>query len=63
MLVAIFFQQWQAGYWNMLPATGFVWYALFTMVLGAGRFSLDALLATALTAGDTVAAATAEARP
>ncbi|AMW03791.1 DoxX family protein [Gemmatimonas phototrophica] len=44
MLVAIFFQQWQAGYWNMLPATGFVWFSLFTMVLGAGRFSLDALI-------------------
>jgi putative oxidoreductase len=45
MLVAIFMQQWSSGYWNMLPATGFVWYALFTMVLGAGRFSLDALIA------------------
>jgi putative oxidoreductase len=45
MLVAIFFQQWQSGYWNMLPATGFVWFSLFTMVLGAGRFSLDALIA------------------
>jgi putative oxidoreductase len=44
MCVAIFFQQWQAGYWNMLPATGFVWFALYTMILGAGRFSLDALI-------------------
>lgn len=57
MLVAIFFQQWQNGYWNMLPATGFVWYALFTMVLGAGRFSLDAILATVLTDGASVEAA------
>jgi len=48
MLVAIFCQQWQAGYWNMLPATGFVWFSLFTLVLGGGRFSLDALLARRL---------------
>jgi putative oxidoreductase len=51
MLVAIFCQQWQAGYWNMLPATGFVWFSLFTMVLGAGRFSLDAWLSRRLTSG------------
>ncbi len=44
MLTAIFMQQWQAGYWNMLPASGFVWFSMFTMVLGAGRFSVDALL-------------------
>lgn len=62
MLVAIFFQQWQAGYWNMLPATGFVWYSLFTMVLGAGRFSVDALLATTLARSTAVAAVPAEVR-
>jgi putative oxidoreductase len=60
MLVAIFFQQWQAGYWNMLPATGFVWYAMFTMVLGGGRFSLDALLVRRLARSGTVIGAPAE---
>jgi putative oxidoreductase len=48
MLVAIFLQQWNAGYWNMLPATGFVWFAMFTIVLGAGRFSVDAWLTSRL---------------
>lgn len=64
MLVAIFFQQWQAGYWNMLPATGFVWFSLYTMVLGGGRLSLDAWLARRLTplgSGESVAAGMREA--
>jgi putative oxidoreductase len=34
----------------MLPATGFVWFALYTLVLGAGRFSLDVLLARRVSA-------------
>lgn len=44
LLVAIFKQQFHAGLWNMLPATGFAWVCLYTLVLGAGRFSGDALL-------------------
>jgi len=44
MVVAIFGQQWTNGMWSMLPATGFVWVALYSVVLGAGRFSVDHLL-------------------
>lgn len=44
MLVAIFFQQWNNGMWQMLPATGFVWVCLYTLIVGAGRFSVDHLL-------------------
>ena len=44
MLVAIFMQQIQNGLWNCLPALGFVWIALFYMILGSGRFGLDYLL-------------------
>ncbi len=48
MLVAMFFQQWRAGLWNMLPALGYTWVMLYIFVLGAGRLSLDALLARRL---------------
>jgi putative oxidoreductase len=48
MLVAMFFQQMQAGLWNMLPALGFAWVMLYLQVLGAGRFSADHLLARRL---------------
>jgi putative oxidoreductase len=44
MLVAIFMQQLNNGLWNMLPAMGFLWVSLFTMVLGSGRFGLDFLI-------------------
>ncbi len=44
MLVAIFLQQWGNGSWNMLPAMGFLWVAMFTLVLGSGRFGLDYLI-------------------
>lgn len=44
MLVAIFMQQWQNGLWNMLPAMGFCWVALYTTILGSGRFGIDYLL-------------------
>lgn len=49
MLVAIFFQQWGEGTWGMLPAMGFLWLSMFTLVLGSGRFGLDYLLAKYLT--------------
>ncbi|ARV11704.1 DoxX family protein [Gilvibacter sp. SZ-19] len=45
MLTAIFFQKWGEGTWGMLPAMGFLWIAIFTLVLGSGRFGLDALIA------------------
>ncbi|MFZ4545469.1 MAG: DoxX family protein [Saprospiraceae bacterium] len=44
MLVAIFMQQIHAGTWNMLPAAGFLWVALYGMILGSGRFGIDYLL-------------------
>lgn len=44
MLVAVFMQQFQYGMWNMLPAMGFGWVALFTTVLGSGRFGIDYLI-------------------
>lgn len=44
MLGAMFLQQWKQGLWNMLPALGFSWFAWYTLVLGAGRISVDHLL-------------------
>jgi len=44
MLVAIFFQKWGQGTWGMLPAMGFLWVSIYTLVLGSGRFGLDYLL-------------------
>lgn len=44
MLVAAFCQQMQNGYWSMLPALGFSFVTLYTMVLGSGRFGIDYLL-------------------
>lgn len=44
MLVAIFAQQIQDGLWNCLPALGFLWISLFTIILGSGRFGIDYLL-------------------
>lgn len=43
MLVAIFGQQWNNGMWAMLPAAGFFWVSLYSIILGAGRFSVDGL--------------------
>jgi putative oxidoreductase len=43
MLVAIFMQQLQNGLWNCLPAMGFLWVSLFTLIIGSGRFGLDYL--------------------
>ena len=44
MMVAIFAQQINNGMWNMLPALGFLWVSLFTLILGSGRFGIDYLL-------------------
>lgn len=43
MAVAALIQQWGQG-WNMLPALGFLWVALFYLFLGSGRFGLDYLI-------------------
>lgn len=45
MLVAIFFQKWNSDLWEKLPAMGFLWLAIFALVLGSGRFGLDYWLA------------------
>ncbi|MEM6963666.1 MAG: DoxX family protein [Bacteroidota bacterium] len=44
MVVAIFFQKWSGGLWGMLPAMGFLWVSMYSMVLGSGKFGLDYLL-------------------
>jgi uncharacterized membrane protein YphA (DoxX/SURF4 family) len=44
MLVAIFMQQIQNGLWNCLAAMGFLWVAMFFLILGSGRFGIDYLL-------------------
>ena len=43
MLVAIFMQQIHNGIWNCLPAMGFLWVAVYTLILGSGRFGMDYL--------------------
>ncbi|QQV04110.1 MULTISPECIES: DoxX family protein [Chryseobacterium] len=45
MLVAVFFQQFNQGMWNMLPAMGIMWMSLFYIILGSGRFGLDNIIA------------------
>lgn len=44
MLVAIFGQKWDEGVWGMLPAMGFLWVSIYSLVLGSGRIGLDFLL-------------------
>jgi putative oxidoreductase len=44
MLGAIFLQQIQQGMWSTLPALGFLWVSLYTLVLGSGRFGIDYLI-------------------
>lgn len=48
MLVAIFFQKWgdfmEQGPWAILPALGFLWMALYVLLLGSGRFGVDQLI-------------------
>ncbi|NNF36740.1 MAG: DoxX family protein [Saprospiraceae bacterium] len=45
MLTAIFFQKWDDGLWSMLPAMGFLWVAMYNLVLGSGKFGLDYIIA------------------
>lgn len=44
MLVAIFLQQIDNGIWNMLPALGFLWVGIYSLINGSGRFGLDHLI-------------------
>ena len=44
MFVAVFFQQFDQGTWNMLPAMGIMWVALYNLILGSGRFGVDYLI-------------------
>lgn len=44
MLVAAYVQQGDRGLWAQLPALGFLWLCLYTMVAGGGRFSVDYLI-------------------
>jgi putative oxidoreductase len=44
MLVAIFFQKSGEGTWNMLPAMGFLWISIYSIVLGSGKIGLDYFL-------------------
>ena len=44
MLVAIFMQQFSQGLWMMLPAMGFLWVSLFTLIQGSGRLGIDYLI-------------------
>lgn len=44
MLVAVFLQKADAALWEKLPALGCLWVALYAVVLGSGRFGLDAIL-------------------
>ena len=53
MLVAIFCQKWGGEVWEMLPAMGFLWIALYAIVMGSGRFGLDHLLFRSLTQAKT----------
>ena len=48
MLVAIFMQKWSGGLWGMLPAMGFLWVAIYNLILGSGRFGLDYLISKQL---------------
>jgi putative oxidoreductase len=44
MLGAIFLQQINEGMWACLPALGFLWVSVYTLVLGSGRFGIDYLI-------------------
>ncbi|OYU81780.1 MAG: DoxX family protein [Flavobacterium sp. BFFFF1] len=44
MIVASFVQHLHDDMWNKLPGMGFLWVAIFTTILGSGKFGLDYLL-------------------
>ncbi|MBC6400836.1 MAG: DoxX family protein [Ekhidna sp.] len=46
MSTAIFFQKWPdameyGSSWPLLPAMGFLWISVYSMVLGSGKFGID----------------------
>jgi uncharacterized membrane protein YphA (DoxX/SURF4 family) len=53
MLSAIFLQKWGGEVWEMLPAMGFLWVALYALVHGSGRFGFDYFITTRLTKNAT----------
>ena len=44
MLGAVFLQQIEQGMWNTLPALGFLWVSMYTLIMGSGRFGIDSLI-------------------
>ncbi|MDI1256276.1 MAG: DoxX family protein [Flavobacterium sp.] len=44
MIVASFVQHENDDMWNKLPGLGFLWVAIFTTILGSGKFGFDYLL-------------------
>ena len=48
MLVAAFVQHANSDLWQQLPAIGFFWVALYSFVMGSGRFGADYLLSKKL---------------
>jgi putative oxidoreductase len=49
MLTAIFLQKWPdameyGSSWPLLPAIGFLWISVYSIVLGSGKFGLDYLI-------------------
>ncbi len=49
MLTAIFFQKWPdameyGSSWPLLPASGFLWISIYSIVLGSGKFGMDYLI-------------------
>ena len=55
MLVAVFFQKWSnaleyGSSWPLLPALGFLWIAIYTMVFGSGKIGLDYLISKSFSA-------------
>lgn len=46
MLVAIFYQKWgdvleYGSTWPILPALGFLWVAIYSILFGSGKFGVD----------------------
>ena len=49
MLTAIFFQKWPdaveyGSSWPLLPAIGFLWISIYSIVIGSGKYGLDYLI-------------------
>ena len=49
MLTAVFFEKWPQAMeyessWPLLPAIGFLWISIYSIVLGSGKFGVDYLI-------------------